>query len=159
MAVTSKGRHLMSFVDNKAIALATQHTLTITPSLLEDRTKDDGDAPVAVFDNYSWGVTCDSIVGGNDNVSNEQTVVDLIDTMLSLTEVGIAMDGSTPTTGSVPEEGWTAQNSVLKYVPSIGRAYIESLSVSAGSTGFATTSISFKGQGAISNAPSSTGGE
>lgn len=147
--MTSKGRNLMAFVDGEAIALATQHTMTISPSLLEDRTKDDGDAPVAVFDNYSWGVTCDSLVGSNDNVSNEQTVVDLIDTMLALQKVVVAMDGSTPTTGSVPEEGWTPQNKVLQYVPSMGEAYIESLSVSAGATGFATSNVSFKGQGAI----------
>jgi hypothetical protein len=150
MATTSKGRNLMAFVDDKAIALATSHTLTISPSILEDRTKDDGDAPVAVFDNYSWTVSSENIVGSNDNVTNEATVVELIDTMLSLAKVGVAMDAGKPLTGAVPESGWAPQNVLTQYMPSVGTAYIESLSVSAGATGFATSSISFKGQGALS---------
>ena len=152
MATISKGRNLMAFVDNKAIALATSHTLSISPSLLEDRTKDDGDAPVAVFDNYSWSVSSENIVGSNDNVTNEMTVVDLIDAMLSLTKVSVAMDAGLPLTGSVPENGWTEQKSITQYMPSVGDAYIESLSVSAGATGFATSSVSFKGQGELSAA-------
>lgn len=154
MATTSKGRNLMAFVDGKAIALATSHTLTISPSILEDRTKDDGDAPVAIFDSYSWNISSENIVGSNDNVTNEATVVDLIDTMLALTKVGVAMDAGKPLTGSVPEGGWTPQGLLTQYTPSVGDAYIESLSVSAGATGFATSSISFKGQGALSAANS-----
>lgn len=149
MATTSKGRSLMAFVDSKAIALATSHTLTISPSILEDRTKDDGDAPVAVFDNYSWNVSSENIVGSNDNVTNEVTVVELIDTMLALTKVGIAMDAGKPLAGSVPDSGWEQQKTVLQYTPSVGDAYIESLSITAGSTGFATSSVSFKGQGGL----------
>ena len=46
MALVSKGYKMMAFVEGEAIALATQHTLNISASLLEDRTKDDGDAAV-----------------------------------------------------------------------------------------------------------------
>lgn len=140
---------MMAFVDNKAIALATNHQLSINASILEDRTKDDGDAPVAEFDKYTWGITADTVVGDNANVSNEQTVIDLIDQMLTLTKVGIVTDAATPTTGSVPAAGWTAAGD-NSYPASSGEAYIESLSISAGASGFATSSVSFKGQGTLS---------
>lgn len=135
----------MAFVEGEAIALATQHTLNISASLLEDRTKDDGDAAVGEFDSYSWTITTDSVVGYND-VAHEHTVVGLIDTMLALQKVAIVTDAALPTTGSVPVDGWVhaGDNS---YPASSGEAYIESLSISAGATGFATSSVSFKGQG------------
>jgi hypothetical protein len=141
---------MMAFVDNKAIALATNHTLNINASILEDRTKDDGDAPVAEFDKYTWNVATDTVVGENDNVSDEQTVVNLIDRMLSLEKVGIVTDAATPSTGSVPTEGWGKEGIANKYPSSSGEAYIESLSISAGASGFATSSVSFKGQGELS---------
>jgi hypothetical protein len=147
MAFLSKGYKMMAFVDNEAIALATQHTLNISASVLEDRTKDDGDAAVGEFDNYSWTISADSVVGVNENVTNEQTVVGLIDTMLALQKVAIVTDAARPNTGSVPESGWEAFNSSSHYPASSGEAYIESLSISAGATGFATSSVSFKGQG------------
>jgi hypothetical protein len=146
MAFVSKGYKMMAFVEGEAIALATQHTLNISASLLEDRTKDDGDAAVGEFDNYSWTISADTVVGVNENVTNEQTVVGLIDTMLALQKVAIVTDAATPTTGSVPESGWAAAGGAT-YPASSGEAYIESLSISAGATGFATSSISFKGQG------------
>ena len=150
MAYISKGHRMMSFVDGKAIALATNHQLNITPSILEERTKDDGDAPVGEFDTYTWGVTCDSVVGTNDNVSNEQSIVDLIDQMLAMEKVGIVTDAATPTTGSVPNSGWEDVDDAKEYPASRGEAYIESISVTAPSTGNATASVSFRGQGELS---------
>lgn len=150
MAYISKGHRMMVFVNGEAIALATNHQLSITPSILEERTKDDGDAPVGEFDTYTWGITCDSIVGTNDNVSNEQSIVDLIDTMLAMEKVIIVTDAATPTTGSVPASGWAESADNKAYAASRGEAYIESISVSAPSTGSATASISFKGQGELS---------
>lgn len=140
----------MAFVDDKAIALATSHTLNISASILEDRTKDDGDAPVAEFDKYSWTIGADTVVGSNAGVSNEQTIVDLIDHMLTLEKVGIVTDAATPTTGSVPASGWSEAGNANEYPASSGEAYIESLSISAGASGFATSSVSFKGQGELS---------
>jgi hypothetical protein len=150
MAYVSKGYKMMAFVDSKAIALATSHTLNINASILEDRTKDDGDAPVAEFDKYTWSLSADTVVGDNENVSNEQTVIDLIDQMLTLEKVGIVTDAATPSTGSVPAAGWSEVGNANEYPASIGEAYIESLSISAGATGFATSSVSFKGQGTLS---------
>ena len=139
----------MAFVDGAAIALATQHQLSISATILEDRTKDDGDAAVGEFDSYSWTLSSDSVVGTNDDVSREQTAVMLIDKMLELQKVVTVTDAATPTTGSAPESGWAAANGAT-YPASSGEAYIESLSISAGATGFATSSVSFKGQGALS---------
>lgn len=149
MAYISKGHRMMAFVDNKAIALATNHTLNINASILEERTKDDGDAPVAEFDKYTWSVTADTVVGYNANVSNEQTVIDLIDQMLTLGQVSVATDAATPATGSVPTAGWGRVGDFKEYPASYGAAYIESISVTAGASGFATSSVSFKGQGVL----------
>lgn len=147
MAFVSKGNKMMAFVDGDAIALATQHTLNISASLLEDRTKDDGDAAVGEFDNYSWTISADTVVGANEDVTKEQTVVELVDTMLALQKVAIVTDTATPMSGSVPGGGWAPFGRDVAYPASRGEAYIESLSISAGATGFATSSVSFKGQG------------
>lgn len=150
MAYISKGNKMMAFVDGDAIALATNHTLNITANILEDRTKDDGDAPHGEFDNYTWNVTSDNLVGTNEDVTDEKSIVDLIDTMLSLSSVGIVTDAATPSTGSIPSGGWVENTVAASYPESKGTAYIETLSITAGSTGHATASISFKGQGVLS---------
>lgn len=142
---------MMAFVDGEAIALATSHQLSISPSILEDRTKDDGDNPVAQFDTYTWTISTESIVGYNDEVEKEETVVGLIDKMLAMAKVGICTDAAQPDTGSVPASGWEQKNMPLAYSMLSGTAYIDSLSVSAGTTGFATASISFKGQSELSS--------
>ena len=140
----------MSFVDGKAIALATSHTLNINPRILTDRTKDDGDAPVGDADGYDWGVSVNSIVGTNDNVSNEKSIVDLLDAMLALRKVGVVTDASTPATGKIPNAGWSPANDDKTYPASSGEAYIESMSITAGESGYATASVNFKGQGELS---------
>lgn len=144
-----KGNKVMVFVDAVAIALATNHTLTISPSILEDRTKDDGDAPVGEFDTYTWSMSSESLFGTSES-NNEMHAMQLVDKMLELEKVQVAFDTALPTTGSVPKDGWANAGGEGGYEPSVGDAYIESLSISAGSTGFATVSASFKGQGALS---------
>lgn len=140
----------MVFVDGLPVALATNHTLSISPSILEDRTKDDGDAPVAEFDNYTWTITTDSIVGGVGNDSVEASIVYLIETMMAMDSVNLIFDAATPATGSVPSSGWEANANAADYPSASGKAWIESISISSGSTGYATASITFKGQGKLS---------
>lgn len=139
----------MVFANGGAIAMATNHTLTITPSILEDRTKDDGDAPVGEFDTYTWSITTDSIVGLSGN-TNEHTIVDLIDGMLQMESVTVACDAALPASGVVPNTGWSPSNKASDYPATSGEAWIESISITAGSTGYANASITFKGQGKLS---------
>ena len=148
MAYVNKGRRLMVFADGKTVALATNHSLTISPSLLEDRTKDDGDVPVAEFDTYTWALTTDSVVGSNDNAA-EASIVALIDKMLAMEPVNLVFDAANPATGSLPAGGWS-QAKGNEYPATSGKAWIESISISAGSTGYATANISFKGEGKLS---------
>lgn len=148
MAYVSKGRRLMVFADNKTVALATAHSLTISPSILEDRTKDDGDAPVGEFDTYTWALTTDSVVGSNE-VEAEASIVELIDKMLAMEQVSLAFDAANPAAGVMPASGWS-QAKGTEYPAASGKAWIESISISAGSTGYATANISFKGQGKLS---------
>lgn len=150
MGYVSKGKKAMIFVDGKAIALATNHKISLTANVLEEYTKDDGDAPVGEADGYEWGMTSDSIVGDNDSVTNEQTVITLLDTMLAMEEVDVVSDAAAPTSGSVPATGWTEAGDAQQFFAMSGKAYIESLSISAGATGFATSSVSLKGNGELS---------
>ena len=138
----------MVFADGQTIALATNHSLTISPSILEDRTKDDGDVPVAEFDTYTWSLSTDSVVGSNESEA-EASIVAIIDKMLALEKVSLTFDASMPKTGSMPKSGWTPANGA-EYPATTGEAWIESVSISAGSSGYATASINFKGDGKLS---------
>lgn len=138
----------MVFADSKTVALATNHSLTISPSLLEDRTKDDGDVPVAEFDTYTWNLTTDSVVGSNE-VEAEASIVELIDKMLAMEKVVLVFDAANPATGSIPAGGWSEAGG-SEYPSTSGEAWIESISISAGSTGYATANVSFKGEGKLS---------
>ncbi len=143
----NKGKKAMVLVDGEAIALTTGHKVTISANIIEQRTKDDGNRPSAQPDGYTWGMSSDSIVGTNENVTKEQSVVELIRAWLAMRKVTVVTDAVVPTTGSVPNGGWAAAGDSSKFPIASGEAYIESLSISAGATGFATASVSFKGQG------------
>ena len=135
----------MVFVDGKAIALSTNHTLNWNSSLLDERTKDDGDKTAASeFDYASFTLTTDSIVGDNPEVTNEQTAEKLIDLMLAMTQVQLVFDATSQATGTVPAGGWAAASDA-SYPTMSGSAYITSLSISAGASGSATMSITFSG--------------
>lgn len=142
----TKGNKLMLFVDSttdmKPVALATNHTLTVNPSILTDRTKDDGNAPVGEFEYYDWGMSADSIVGYNEGVLNEQTIVDILDLALGMSTVYAATDAALPASGG----GWSFEDGD-QYNTGVG--IIESVSISAGSTGYATASVSVKGSGSL----------
>lgn len=139
---------MMAFVNSQPIALATNHTLNINPNVVEERTKDDGDAPVSDIDGYTWGVTSDSIVGTSEGAN--QTYHTLVTMIMSKSKVSLVTDAATPATGSVPSTGWQESSSANDYPESRGQAYIESITITAGSSGSATMSISFKGQGELS---------
>lgn len=149
MAYINKGRRLMVFLAGQPLALATNHTLSISPSILEDRTKDDGDAPVAEFDNYTWSLTTDSIIGINDE-NVELSIVAFIEAMLAMDSVSLVFDAASPAIGSLPNSGWSPSNNAEDYPSTRGEAWIESISISSGSTGYATASITFKGKGKLS---------
>lgn len=142
---------MMVLWDSAAIALTTNHTLTVTPNILSERTKDDADAPAGDMDGYSWGMTSDSVVGTNDNVgSNERSIIQLAAKMLELSKLAVVSDAITPRTGGVPNTGWKESTDKTVYPESRGAAYIESLSITAGASGYASASVSFKGEGELS---------
>lgn len=149
MSNVSKGSKAAVFVDDKAIALATNHTVTVNANITEQRTKDDGEFTKSEADGYTWGMSSDNVIGKNENVTNEQTIVDLIDTWLAMRKVTVATDAVLPTTGRVPDSGWEPSGDGSKFPVSTGEAYIESISISAGPNGYATSSVSFKGQGEL----------
>lgn len=145
----------MAFADGKAVALATSHTLTISPSITTERTKDDAVGPVGEFDYAEWSVSCDSVMGENDGVSNEQTYETLLALQLAGTEVTLVFDavGSAVEAGQVPATGWTkGTDQTDNFAGTTGKAIVSSVNISAGSAGKATVSVTFTGVGVISAA-------
>ncbi len=69
--------------------------------------------------------------------------------MLAMEKVTLVFDAANPATGSIPAGGWSKANGA-EYPATSGDAWIESISISAGSTGYATANVSFKGQGKLS---------
>lgn len=142
---------MMVMIGTHPIALATNHTVSINPNVISERTKDDGDGPIGEVDGYTWSMTADSIVGTNNGVERgaEVSIAAVLGTMIQLYSVTVVSDAATPETGSVPSTGWTpAKNQSF---PSMsGVAHIESVSVSAGSSGHATASVTFRGKGELS---------
>lgn len=155
MGYISKGKGLMSFVDGKAIAFATEHSLTVSGAILEERTKDDGRFPSGEPDGYDWSADCSSIVGLHPEGDVVVSVVDLARQMLSLQPVDLVMDSVANPTGVVPSMGWTPSGNADAYPTKSGSAWIESLSITAGASGYASASVSFRGDGDLTDVSAS----
>ena len=140
----------MSFVNGKAIALATEHVLTMSANILEERTKNDGANPMGVADGYTWGVSCNSLVGFHENGNVEASIVDLAKEMLGLRQVDLVFDSVANPGGASPSIGFKPSGGV-DYNAKSGKAWIESLNITAGPTGYASASVSFKGEGFITD--------
>lgn len=147
MSYISKGKRMMLFVNDHPVAFATNNTLTITPSIIEERTKDDGDGAVGDFDGYTWSMSVESLVGNN---SPGQSMASIVNNMVYLGKSRVVTDAATPATGAHPADGWAQGANVNNYPYSSGEAYTESLTISAGVSGSATMSVTFRGIGELS---------
>jgi len=147
-----KGKNIMLFLDTTAIAMATNHTLNLNPQIDETVTKDDALGPAGDIDIIDWDVSCDSVVGDNDNVSNEATYVELINAQLTGATVACVMDAvpAADDDQAVPAGGWEAGNVAAQYPKRSGNALISEISIEAPSDGFATMNVSLQGCGVLS---------
>lgn len=151
-----KGGHLMVFVGNNPIAFATSHSFNKTLNTQEISTKDHGDFSAVLPQNITWEITTENLY----SLSGYQT---LNNAFKNMTEVTVAFGESsynqTGTQGSIVAsqgvQGGT--NWTLGSFYESGKAYITSLSVTAGAGENATFSATFTGNGELTVTGGATG--
>lgn len=145
----------MVFVEGKAIAMTTNHTLSINQQITDERTKDDPLGPGGEADYAEINVSADSILGTSDKAgANVETYTTLITKQLAGTEVELVMDAvaSTAVPGEIPTAGWEAGEDDARWPYLTCDALIDEINISGGSEGNATMSVSFIGVSEITEA-------
>ena len=140
-----KGDELMLFdANNKALAWATSHTLTITGNTVDISTKDHGFWGASEVGNLTWEIT-------SENLYCDDNYDELFDIMIAKEPVTVAFakvsnydeNGLTSVGGSVSE--WTPDTTNYRS----GQAVITSLTVNANTGENATYSVTFTGAGPL----------
>lgn len=146
----NKGKNVMMFLAGKAIALATEHTLSITPSIDEQATKDDAYGPAGTLDYSEWSMSCKA-QAGSSGVTNEQTIATLLTAMLAKAAIACVFDAvpSANWDEAVPSAGWSAGSSATDFPKVSGQALITELSLDAGAEGIAEIGVTCTGVGTL----------
>lgn len=140
-----KGDELMLFdANNKALAWATSHTLTITGNTVDISTKDHGFWGASEVGNLTWEIT-------SENLYCDDNYDELFDIMIAKQPVTVAFakvsnydeNGLTSVGGTV--SAWTPDTTNYRS----GQAVITSLTVNANTGENATYSVTFTGAGPL----------
>ncbi|MEE3490345.1 MAG: phage tail tube protein [Methanobrevibacter sp.] len=140
-----KGDELMLFdANNKALAWATSHTLTITGNTVDISTKDHGFWGASEVGNLTWEIT-------SENLYCDDNYDELFDIMVAKEPVTVAFakvsnydeNGLTSVGGTV--SAWTPDTTNYRS----GQAVITSLTVNANTGENATYSVTFTGAGPL----------
>lgn len=134
-----KGDELMLFKNNKSLAYATSHTLTITGNTIDVSSKDHGYWGASEIGNITWEITTENLYTDTDFDA-------LFDAMVAKTPVTIIFGkaGNYNVNGLGNLANWTP-GTVYK----TGSAVITSLTANANTGENATFSATFTGVGAI----------
>ncbi len=140
-----KGKDLMIFVNDKALALATSCNIDLTANTEDAASKDSGGWDDPEITGWAWTGGSDNICGADDDSDIDLVYEDLMDLCMSgepvAIKVGIAANA---TNGDVPEAGWTVPTKGYS-----GKAIIDSVKITAANKQNATLSVSLKGKGAL----------
>lgn len=149
-----KGSDLMVFADGKSIALATNHSLTISADTKETSSKDNGgkwqSSEVGIL---SWSMKSENLFSSEGNAGI--TYQTLFEKMIARTPVTLvfALEKDYETKADeVPTEGWTPKTG-FGYS---GSAIITNLEVSAPNDDKATFSVDFTGVGELKKVSAGT---
>lgn len=138
------GSDLMLFVNGKAIANATSHTLSITYDTIESSTKSKdhkgGAWKIYKISDKSWTASSENLYsrGGNG-----KSIEDIL--ALEGQEVTLVFADVTEADLEVPEEGWTPKTGMGL----TGKAVITSIEYQASDGENSTFSVSFQGTGEL----------
>lgn len=138
-----KGKDLMIFLNGKATALATSHSLELTAETSEAASKDDGAWSNATVTKKAWTATTEALVSEDPDVDSFDAMYDLFDAgepvdVISGRPSNVSDDG-------VPEGGWTVPTQ--KYYK--GKALITSLKRNDPNGDNSSMSISLQGVGKL----------
>ena len=89
------GKDLMVFVDDKALACATSHQLSIEANQIDVSCKDTGEWGASMAGKLSWNIQCDALVTvGEDGTlesggTNSKSYTDLMDALIARKSVKV----------------------------------------------------------------------
>ena len=155
-----KGKDLMVFVGGKAVALATNHTLSLNAETSDTSSKDDGMWSEAELTGMSWSASSESIGSTSETSSVDISYDELVDLWLAAKPVDLivgipknaSMDG-------VPEEGWTVPDSTSPSQTHYkGKTLITSVELNAPNKENTSITAQFQGVGKLEKVPKAVGG-
>lgn len=137
-----KGDELMLFKNDKSIAYATSHTLTVNGNAIDISSKDHGYWGASEVGNISWEIT-------SENLYTDKHYGELFDAMVSRSQLSVAfgfasnwnINGLSDT-----DTEYTLDKTKTYYT---GKVYVTSLTANANSGENATISITLTGCGAL----------
>jgi len=142
-----KGDQLMLFMNDKSIAFATAHTLTLTANTTDIASKDHGVYGAKDVSTITWEITTENLYAAQDYET-------LVDAMLSAKPVKVAFANAASWTNKGIDnttKTWTPDTKTLNLT---GNAIITSLVANANTGENATFSATFTGVGAITKSGS-----
>ncbi len=145
-----KGKDFMIFVDGKAIALATSHTLTLNAETSDTASKDSGMWDDSEVTKLSWEASSESIGSADEQTPVDISYETLLDKCMAGEKVPIICGIPTNVTNDgVPEGGWTAPSETPKQTYYQGSAIITTVSLTGANGENSQISASFKGVGQL----------
>lgn len=139
------GQHLMLFVDDTAVALATSCTAEFNVDTDDTSTKDSGGWAYPEPVGGSWSVNSDGVVSVELTGANDVGSSELLDLLLAGTQVEVKwgrLSAPEQEEDVVPTAGWTAPTEGYS-----GTAIVTSISETAAVKEVATFSVTLTGQG------------
>ena len=147
-----KGDELMLFNDEKSIAYATSHTLTINGNTIDISSKDHGFWGASEIGNITWEIT-------SENLFTDKYYNLLFDAMLNKTQLTVAFGFAS----NWDVNGLTGNNTQYDLDKTSnyysGKVYVTSLTANANTGENATMSITLTGCGALVKKGTSTSTE
>lgn len=149
-----KGKDLMIFVDGKAIALATSHSLTLNAETSDTASKDSGLWDESEVTKLSWEGSSESIGAADEGTPVDISYETLLDKCMAGEKVPVICGIPTNATNDgVPEDGWTAPTESPKQSYYKGEALITSVTLTGANGENSKISASFKGVGKLTKVP------
>lgn len=146
-----KGKDFMIFVGTKAIALATNHTLSLNAETSDTSSKDDGIWSDAEITGMNWEATSESIGAASESDAVDISYEELFDMCMAGEPVDIISGiPKNKTKDGVPDEGWTVPDSVSPTTAYYkGKALITSVKLNAPDGENSSISATFTGVGKL----------
>ena len=144
-----KGKDFMVFVNSKAVALATNHQLTLNADTTSTSSKDSGLWDESEVTGFNWEATSDSIGSPDKEAPVDISYETLMDLMLAAEPVPIiAGIPKNQDINGVPEGGWQAPDGTANIYYK-GNAIITKVDLKGQDKDNMTVSASFKGVGKL----------